>query len=50
MFHHDKAGIRASVGMPWPENKECAWYFAQAKGACKDEAHTFTINPSWTSI
>ena len=33
VFHHDKTGMCDSVRMPWTENKKCAWYFAQTKGA-----------------
>ena len=50
VFHHDKAGMRPSIRIPWTENKECAWYFAQAKGARKGQDLRLNIfNPSWTS-
>ena len=42
--------MRASIGMPWPENKECAWTLRKLKENAKGETHALTFNPSWTSV
>ena len=49
VFHHDKAGMRTSLKMPWPENKECAWYFAQTNQAYKGQDSFLFSNGHITS-